>query len=291
MTATVPQIVTQTIPVTLTLLAPLHHGAGTSGNTQLLRTQEITLADGTSTVVPFVSGNSVRHAIRAAAAEHLLRTIGAQPGTLPKTVVDLLYTGGALTGSGSNIDLDTHRRLDQMWPAVGLLGYAGRSHIWAGTLYVDHVHLVCHDNAWRLPAHLANHPHAQVPAAALRDEEFGTRHDIIGTAADRWLDTDVWTGDTNQMIFDWQVVRAGATMWTTLHLAAATLGHVTALAAAWGYLTAAGTMHLGAKRAQGYGLARVEADLTALPEVDLSAYEQSLAAHGDEILRLLAEVA
>ena len=277
------------IPIVLTLLSPLHHGAGTSGNTQLLRVEEITLPDGTGAMVPFVSGNSVRHAIRAACAELLLDRAGAQPGSLPKPVVDLLYSGGALTaGSGANVDLDAFRRLDGAWPASGMLGYASKANIWAGTLFVDHVHVVCAENGWRLPAHLAGHPHATLPAAQLRGEAFGTRHDPVGTAADRWLDTDLWTGQSNQMIFDWQIVTAGTVWWTTLHLAAATPGHVHALHEAWTHLTADGALRLGAKRAQGYGLARVDSiDWQGLDAVAATYTPQT----GVDHLALLAEAA
>lgn len=280
-----PALATLTIPVTLTLRSPLHHGAGTSGNTQILRTQEITLPDGTPTVVPYVSGSSLRHEIRAAAADHLLATVGARPGSLRKQTVDLLYSGGVLSSSGSNVDLTTHRRLAELWPALSLLGYAGRSNIWSGTLSVDHVHLVCADNTWRLPAHLADHPHTSIPAAAARDEDFGTRHDILGSNPGRWVETDLWTGDTTQMIFDWQVVRAGSVLYTTLRLTNATPGHITALAAAWRQLEDPdGCIHLAAKRAQGYGLAHAEAPAMPDPDPD---YSQYLADNATEILELL----
>jgi hypothetical protein len=288
--------ITAEIPLTVTLLSPLHHGAGTSGNTQLLRTAEIVLPDGTTAVVPWVSGNSLRHAIRHACAELTLDTVGATPGTVTKPVIDLLYSGGALTSSDTaQIDLGTHRRLDSLWAPAGLLGYAGRGQIWAGSLYVDHLNLVCAENAWRLPPGLAGHPHAALPAAALRDEDFGTRHDQAGTSTGRWLDVDLWAavGDkdrTSQMIYDWQVIRAGATMYSTLRLAAATAAHVQALRVAWQWLTAAGTMHIGAKRAQGYGLCRVDADWSRLPDLDVDFVGQ-LQQHPDEVMAVLTQAA
>lgn len=288
--------ITATIPLTVTLLSPLHHGAGTSGNTQILRTQEIVLPDGTSAVVPWVSGNSLRHAIRHACAELTLAGVGARPGTVTKQVIDLLYSGGALTSSETaQVDLGVHRRLDALWAPAGLLGYAGRGQIWAGTLYADHLNLVCEENAWRLPARLAGHPHARLSAAALRDEDFGTRHDTVGTTVDRWLDMDLWVGlpektRTTQMIYDWQVVRAGAVLSGGLRLAAATVAHAQALRAAWEWLTAGGTMHLGAKRAQGYGLCRVDADWSALPDLDVD-FVAALREHADEVMGMLAVAA
>lgn len=286
-------LTTTVIPLTLTLRAPLHHGAGTAGNTQILRTQEIVLPDGTPTVVPYVSGSSLRHEIRQAAADHLLASIEAPPGSLRKPVVDLLYSGGVLTSSGSNVDLDVHRRLTELWPALSLLGYAGRSNIWSGVLSVDHVHLVCSDNAWRLPAHLANHPHASLPAAAARDEDFGTRHDILGGPPGRWVEADLWTGTTTQMIFDWQVIRAGSVMHTALRLTNATEGHIDALTATWSHMADPdGCIHLAAKRAQGYGLCHVDLPHGA-PETATAGvvYRDRLREHGAEILTLLDKAA
>lgn len=263
--------ITATIPLTFTLTTPLHHGAGTSGNSQLLRTQEIVLPDGSTAVVPFVSGNSLRHAIRAACAELTLTAVDAQPGTLTKPVVDLLYSGGALTSSDTaQIDLGVHRTLDQLWPVAGLLGYSGRGQIWSGSLYVDHIGLVCAENAWRLPKHVANHPHAVLSAASLRDEDFGTRHDAIGSPASTWVDPDLWAQSaarTTQMMFDWQVIKAGATMYGAFHLACATPAQTQVLRLAWDYLTVSGSFILGAKRAQGYGRCTVDVDWSQLPPI------------------------
>src|SRR5690606_538742 len=143
-----PQTIDVTIPVVFSCLSPLHHGAGVSGNTQLQRVQELVDENGRLVTVPFVSGNSLRHKIRVAAAQHLLESIEVEFGTLRKEVVDLLFTGGALTTTGANIDLEAFRRLENLidleafrrlenlWPASGLLGYAARSHIWSGSLFV-----------------------------------------------------------------------------------------------------------------------------------------------------------
>lgn len=289
--------ITTTIPLTITLLSPLHHGAGVSGNTQILRTQPVIDPDtGRECTSPVLSGNSFRHAIRHALAEVTLGAVASQPGTLSKPLVDLLYSGGALTGSeGSNVDLDGHRRLDQQWPPAGLLGYSGRGQIWAGSLYVDHLLPLCAENLWRTPDRLKTHPHTARSVASLRDEEFGTRHDVTGTSADRWTDVDLWAGlpddkRTTQMIYDWQVVKAGTVWFGTLRLAAATIGHAQALRVAWEWLTASGTLHLGAKRAQGYGVCRAEADWSALPDQSAS-WVQTLHEHRDEVMALLTAAA
>ena len=87
-----------------------------------------------------------------------------------------------------------------------------------------------------------------------------------------------------------QVVKSGTVWWGTLRLAGATLGHVQALRVAWEWLTASGTLHLGAKRAQGYGLAKAEADWSQLPELEPDWVGQ-LHEHRDTVMSLLAAAA
>ena len=67
------------------LLSDFHHGAGSQGNTSLLRTQDVAQPDGTVARVPFLSGASIRHGLRDALAWHLARTLDLQPGSLSNT--------------------------------------------------------------------------------------------------------------------------------------------------------------------------------------------------------------
>lgn len=296
------------LPIALTAVEPISHGAGTSGNTQLLRTADVIGPDGRRASVPYVSGNSVRHTLRAALAWHLVRTLDLPEGSLSKRMVDLLWSGGALTSTGNQADLALNRRVHTLLPGVGALGYSAQSDIVAGTLYVDNVHLVCAENQFRLPAHLAGHPHAALPAGAMRTETFGTRHDVAGTPVDRYI-AAIPVGDggaldlgapepmeTVQMIYDMQVIKPGAALWTGLHLYAPTAGHVAALAVAVDeaapVLGGHRTLHLGGKRSVGYGACRLDADLSALGDVAAlrGEYEAHLRAHRDQITALLDEV-
>lgn len=294
------------LPLTLTAVEPISHGAGTSGNTQLLRTADVILPDGRRTAVPYVSGNSLRHTLRAALAWHLVRTLQLPEKSLSKRVVDLLWSGGALTSTGNQADLELNRRVHTRLPGVGALGYSAQSDIVAGTLWVDNIHLVCQENRFRLPVHLADHPHAKLPAGAMRTETFGTRHDVAGTPVDRYIalldntgELDLGTAEplpTTQMIYDMQVIKPGAVLWSGLHLYAPTAGHVAALAVAVDEAAPEVAGHrilpLGGKRSVGFGSCRLQADLTVLGDVaELRAqYEAHLHAHREEILTLLDEV-
>lgn len=283
------------LPLTLTALAPISHGAGTSGNTQLLRTRDVIAPDGTRATVPYVSGNSIRHTLRAALAWHLVRTLGVAEHSLPKRVVDLLWSGGALTTTGSQADLDRTRRVHTLTPALGLLGYAAQSDITAGTLWVDDADLVCAENAPRLPARLQAHAHAAVPNGALRTETFGTRHDVTGTPVDRFIALS-GVVESTQMIYDMQVIKPGAVLYAGLHLAAPTAGHALALAVAIDgaapEVDGRRVIALGGRRSTGYGQCTVDADWDALGDLQAMRgdYEDHLRAHRDEILALLGEV-
>jgi hypothetical protein len=258
----------------------------------------VLLPDGRRTAVPFVSGNSLRHELRSALAWHLVRTLEVPWGSLPKAVVDLLWSGGSLSATGSAADLGLARRVHETLPSLGLLGYSARSDITAGTLAVDNVHVVCEENAWRLPAPLKSHPHAALTAGAARSEEFGTRHDVSGTPVERYIALlEEAPAKTTQMIYDAQVIKAGAVLFTGLRLLGPTAGHVAALATALDEAAplAGGErrVSLGGKRSAGFG-ACVLGERQALGDGLIAelraAYEEHLRANRGEALTLLREV-
>lgn len=277
------------MPWTLTAVAPLHHGAGTAGNTALLRTQEIVLPDGSQTAVPLISGNSIRHAIRDALAWRLVRTLELPAGSLTKAQVDLLWSGGALTRTGSQVELEQARRWTALVPALGLLGYSAQSDIVTGALRVDNLNLICAENRWRLPTHLAGHPHATAPAGRFRGEEFGTRHDTAGSLVDLLVDTTAVQPTTNQMIFEHQVLLPGSVLWGGLYLDTPTTAQVDALHTALRDLTADGVIHLAARRQAGWGGATVTFTGHTIDADATARHTAHLLGHRDDILAALAE--
>jgi hypothetical protein len=286
------------LSLVMTAADTIMHGAGNAGNTQLLRTQEMLLPDGTQVRVPYVSGNSVRHQLRDALAWHLVQVLDVEPGSLPKGVTDLLWSGGALTETGSRADLAMMRRVHDLLPGLGLLGYSARSAIITGTLHASNVHVTCAENAWRLPAALREHPHAALPAGAARSETFGTRHDIAGTPAARYIALlDGQPQETSQMIYDAQVITAGAVLWGSLHLGAPAAGHAEALACAvtraWPLEGGMRRVTLGGRRSAGHGVCLLGPGcLEPLGDLDAmaAAYEDRLVSRREEALALLREV-
>lgn len=285
------------VEMTVTLTAPLHHGAGSAGNTSLLRRQDIMLPDGARAKVPFVSGNSLRHRLREALAWHLADTLALPDGSLSKAAVDLLWSGGALTRTGAETDLERARRVERFLPVLALLGYAAGSDLAAGTVNVSHLHLVCAENTWRLPSALAGHPQAHVRAGALQGEEFATRRDVAGGPVDRLIDTAVEAPKTTQMIYDLQVVKPGAILYGEICVHPAATDAQRAVLAAAFELAAPNRdghreIHLGAKNAAGYGRGMLEADLAALPDPGdaLAWWTGHLHTHRQDILDLVAEL-
>lgn len=211
---------------TATALDPIHHGAGSEGNTQLLRTQDIMLEDGTPARVPFVSGNSFKHQIRDGGVKFALEVMGIPAGSLTKPVIDLLFSGGALTKSGNAVNLAQARDLATLFPILAVCGYAAGNFMQASKIRVGHLHLVCSENRWRMPEGLIGEPHTAQRAAAFRGEEFGTRHEPtrsqhvfkLLTPGDKKERLKALSGDapkskaqrSQQMLYDFEVVRPGS---------------------------------------------------------------------------------
>lgn len=286
MTTVIPTPKTR-IPLTATLDSPLHHGAGSSGNTSLLRTQDVVQPDGTIARVPFLSAASIRHGLRDALAWHLADTIGIEPGSLTKTTVDLLWTGGAVTSTGARTDLDMMRRVEEHLPALAMLGYAAQSDIITGTLRASDMILACAENDHRLPEVLRGRRRA----AAYRSEEFGTRHDQAAGPIGRFIDLATAGGETAQMIWDTQVIISGAVLHGQLSLTpAATSMHRLTLDAALALWAPRGEAMLGAKTGQGMGRAQLTGPDWDQCDNALQQWTQHVADHAEAIGELLQDL-
>ena len=289
-------------PTTIRYLARLdsafHHGAGTSGNTSLLRTQEVVQPDATTARVPFLSAASIRHALRDQlawrVAGHLAEVLAWDSPRWSKIAVDLLWSGGAVTATGAETDLGMARRIEEHLPMLAMLGFAAKSDIVAGTLRVSDLMLVCRENAHRLGDWEGLAPHVGQRAAAYRSEEFGTRHDVASTpvarlvaAADDLLGSHV---KTTQMIYDVQILKPGSLMAGLIELTpSATEQHRRVLGAALALWAPDGQAHLGAKTAVGYG----RATLTGLGDHsdDLAWWTQHAIDHAADIEALISDLA
>lgn len=272
------------ITYTALLESAFHHGAGTSGNTARLRTQEVVQPDGSLALVPFLSANSVRHGLRDALAWHIAKTLAIPEGSLTKNEVGLLWSGGAVTKTGAETNLDLLRRIGDVIPQLGLLGYAAGSDIISGSLRVSDMMLICTENQPRLPIPATHR------AAHYRGEEFGTRHDLDTSPVARFIDVAAGAASSTQMIYSVQTLKPGAELWGEIQTdVAATTAQEKTLAAAWHLWAPGGVAFLGAKTAVGYGRASLSPEAEVPNEVPW--LTQHVLDHEEEITTALAEVA
>ncbi len=269
------------IDIRATALEPIVHGAGTSGNTQLLRMQE--LADGTK--VPFLSGNSVKHKLRSCGVQYALDTMEVTDHSLTKAEIDLLFSGGHLSKSGAAVDLSRARKLEELFPMLGLCGYSAGNVMTESKIRVSHLHVVCRENAWRVPDDLLDHPAIGARVGMLCIDEFGTRHDQGNKHVARRLLTEdagaravakktkqlkepsgdgpAERGDSAQMIYDFGAIAAGTTLWGMIQVAELTDLERAALASAFHYAAVDRrgdhlVIGVGAKTSIGYGALKIE---------------------------------
>ena len=263
--------------------------------------QEFVHPDGRVLAAPVISGASLRGKLRRALAWHTVRTLEIPPASQPKLVMDLLASAGSLTGKGSVTDLDRLRRVHELLPALGLLGYSAGSEPVESTLRAGIAQLVCEENRWRgMPEHLKQLPHASMSAGEFQGEELGTRHDIRRTPFARYVDTAFGGNDDKhkvQMVFSTGTILAGAVLWSEFVLLEGTDGHAAALAAGVDCMAPVSrdgqrVMTVGGKSAQGFGSCRLDADLSPLGDIAAlrAAYEERLTTNRDACLSLLAEV-
>jgi hypothetical protein len=328
-------------------LSPLHHGAGVAGNTAVLRKQDVLVPmhDTISTArVAFISGQSVKHAIRDAGVRHALRAMGVQPGSLDKATISLLFSGGNLSAKGTGQhDLGRARRIAELMPILSICGYACGASIEKSQIMVDHMMLVCAETAHLLRDDTRDRalPYVQTQAHIYQGKEFGTRQEALRDPQVRALlnDTEVKRIEaasaaraskeekaSDQMIYDFEVVKAGATWEGGLHYFNLSDMELAALGAAFGELALGShtdevlgrgiVCHLGAKSAVGFGKVALFLDHSAkihpqAPQYHAAEalvkfgqagaatsnderadqYMRHLAHHRDEILSYLASVA
>lgn len=261
------------ISIAAMALEALHHGAGTEGNTQVLRRQEVVTPGGEISLVPFISGNSIRHMLRDAGVRYALDAMGVADGCMSKGMVDLLFSGGSLGGK-TTVTMQRARRVADLFPLLSVLGYSAGTRIQPGKIEVQHLHLVCSENAHRMPP--SDHEPALLrQAGSYTGEEFGTRHDVarlpyaqrllgapkpVAEDAAKPRTKQPKDDDSTQMIFDWETILPGAQFWGGMTYRDLSERELDALRSALSY--ACEGMHadggylfrVGAKRGAGHGL-------------------------------------
>lgn len=126
----------------LKTLAPITHGAETSGNESIIRREAVNTPVGVRHI-PVITGNSLRH--RLLREPHA--NVVSQDGGYSKEQIRWLYNGGALDGKHDGIDIRRVNQARELLPHVEALGCSLADTIVAGKLDMGVAWLACSETA------------------------------------------------------------------------------------------------------------------------------------------------
>lgn len=136
---------------------PIAHHAETVGNESIVMRRKVRMPDGRWAHVPIITGDTMRHQLREAAAYATLDAAGLLKDSprLSEGALRLLFSGGVLggkgAGGGSALKLDDYRRLVDLFPPLSLLGGATEGRIIPGRLVCGEALLICRETAHLIP--------------------------------------------------------------------------------------------------------------------------------------------
>lgn len=232
--------------ILLQALTPIAHGDTVTGvdnatNTRIFMRQGM-LIDGVPARVPALSENALRSVmIRYPLHDHLLTRLGVMRGSLPQSVVNLLFSGGAMA-AGSKAPPDEMalgHAVKRLYPSIDLLGGAVDGFI----LPRSRLRLA----AWLVAAEYA--PALDLVAPELAEEARAvSAYDLLADETRTRGTGDESAG--NQMLYTYETLAAGAKILIEFsldpHTPDATRGALAHAVAAWdGYLGGQGRQGRG----------------------------------------------
>lgn len=133
--------------------SPIAHHEESLGNVSTFMRRKVRQPDGTWSRVCYLTGDTMRHGLREAAAYAFLDAAGLLDAKLSEAAVRLLFNGGMVTGRGdaSKIDMDRFREMCLLCPPLGILGGCADNRAIPGRLFVDEATLLCEEEAPHLP--------------------------------------------------------------------------------------------------------------------------------------------
>lgn len=143
--------------VVIEAMSPIAHASESIGNSSLVMREKRRLPDGTFAHVPVVTGDTMRHGLREAAAYALLDAAGLlENPSLGEAALRLLFAGGMITGEGGgSVRLADFNRMIELCPHLGLLGGCAQNRAIPGKVQVDAADLICRETMHRLPEWVA----------------------------------------------------------------------------------------------------------------------------------------
>lgn len=140
----------QTYEFILEARQPVAHSSGTEGNESVAMRQKVRQPDGRMARVPIITGDTMRHGLREAAALATLDAAGLlhAEAHLSEAAIRLLFSGGMLSGKGnaSQIKLDRYRELVDLFPPLALFGGCTDNRCIPGALQIGPAILVCQES-------------------------------------------------------------------------------------------------------------------------------------------------
>lgn len=191
------------------------HMGGTAGNEAMIAREPVRLSDGTERMVPWISGNSLRHvSVRAPGMRWLVDTF--QLGErLTLAQLNFLFHGGSLTESTGREDTRRIAEMHEAWPLLRLLGGTLPDQINQGALLTQPGILCCEENRDRLAVILGEDAIPDAPLlpaeSFVRPYQYAT-YDAIGREPDLAAKA-VGEADPKadpRMLYTGQCVEAGA---------------------------------------------------------------------------------
>lgn len=133
---------------------PIAHHSESIGNEAFIMRGKIR-APGGWVFIPQITGDTMRHGMREAAAYALLDAAGLlSHADLSEAALRLLFAGGMVTGRGDAgaARLDQYRELCELVPSMALFGGCRDNRIIPGRLIVESATLICAETSTFIPA-------------------------------------------------------------------------------------------------------------------------------------------
>lgn len=123
--------------------SPIAHHSESFGNSSILMRKRVRQPDGALVDVPIITGDTMRHGLREASSYALLEAADLLGENLTESALRLLFSGGMVTGGGSQVRLDDYRRWTELMPPLSILGGCAGNRVIQGQIQVDEALLVC----------------------------------------------------------------------------------------------------------------------------------------------------
>lgn len=132
---------------------PIAHHECTIGNEAIIMRRKVRHNGGWA-AVPIVTGDTMRHGMREAAAYVFLDAAGLlDEPKISEAALRLLFAGGMVTGKGDagSVKLDQYRELCELVPSMALFGGCAENRVIPGRLIVEDATLICDEAARFVP--------------------------------------------------------------------------------------------------------------------------------------------